>query len=103
MAGYQPGDGYLEINGRVYALRLTMGALAEAAQRMSALGPAGMAQAMRDLTSGSARTLLACLLRPDLPRDQDADRLAASLPDAEISEAIMRVSEVLQEQLNAQR
>ena len=87
MGHFQPGDQIITISGQPYRLRLTLGALCELAERLEAAGPLALAGKFRQMQSSSARTLLACLLRPCCP-SQDADKLAASVPKSELAAAM---------------
>ncbi len=82
---FQLGDVRASINGRSYVLRLTLGALAEIAERLSANSPQTLSQALRALTEAQARCLLSCLSCPPLEAaDISAlgdDEVAALLPD----------------------
>ena len=48
--GYQKGDGRIVLGGQVFGLRLTMGALAEISQKLTILGPADLADCLRNMS-----------------------------------------------------
>jgi len=97
---YQMGLEFIIIGNRRYALRLTMGALAEISHRFKASGPMELAARLRGMTLSDARELLACLLRPSLPRApsrMDASRLAAHISTAELQAALPKVCRIIEQ------
>lgn len=72
MGRFQRGDAGISIDGKPYALRLTMGALAEMDARLDVSGPLELAEKLKSFSVDSkhnvhAFVLLECLLRPALP------------------------------------
>jgi hypothetical protein len=68
-AGFQPADQHVQINERLYTLRLTLGALAEISQLLKAAGPRGLSAQMKALTPEASCVMLRALLRPCHSRD----------------------------------
>lgn len=82
---FQLGDVRVSIEGQVYSLRLTMGALAEITHGLGAKSPQALSQCLRRLTPEQARMLLGCLA-PASPKPAPIsalgdDALTALLPD----------------------
>ncbi len=63
---FQRGDIHIILSGRSYALRLTLGALAEISSRLSVRGPQELSLRLRKLSPADGRVLLACVMRPCL-------------------------------------
>lgn len=72
MTSFRKGDVYVEIKGRRYILRLTLGALAEIDERLGVKGPLELAKKLKGFSADEGRVetalhLLECLLRPAFP------------------------------------
>ena len=85
---FQSGDQSIVMDGTVYSLRLTMGALAEMSSRLSASGPQELSLRLRSLSTADGRVLLACMMRPCLPSKVNVIRLAAEFTDSDIAAAM---------------
>jgi len=97
---YQRGQEYIIIAKRHYALQLTMGALAEISDRFEASGPMELAARLRRMDLSDARGLLACLLRPSLPRYAprlDAGKLAAQISDIELQAGLPKICRIIEQ------
>lgn len=82
---FQIGDETFEIEGQLYHLRLTIGALAAISEQLSAPSPETLSERLRSLSSGQARVLLTyCCLSPL----RGSDRSVAELSDAQISHGL---------------
>ena len=84
---FQPGDVRVTISGKPYILRLTLGALFEISEQLSAPSPQALSSCLRSLTTAQAQVLLSCLCRPPLPTDDGSagkvseDEMNRLLPD----------------------
>lgn len=97
---YQLGTEFITFGGRTYNLRLTMGSLAEISVQFTASGPMALAARLRRMTLTDARELLACLMRPSLPRCAprlDARRLAAQIPDEDLQAALPKMCRLIEQ------
>lgn len=97
---YQLGTEYIRIGTRTYALRLTMGALAEISVQFKASGPMALAARLRRMSLTDARELLACLMRPSLPRYAprlDARRLATQIKDEDMQAALPKICGLIEQ------
>jgi len=81
--------GQIVIQGKIYGLRLTLGALAEITSRLSAKGPQDLSLRLRSLNAADGRVLLACLMCADGP--------AVSLTDREIAKAMPVICKLFEE------
>lgn len=82
--GYQKGDGRIVLGGQVFGLRLTMGALAEISQKLTILGPADLADCLRNMSQEHCQVLLSSLTRAygqAAPRELGEADMAAALPE----------------------
>ena len=82
--GYQKGDGRIVLGGQVFGLRLTMGALAEISQKLTILGPADLADCLRNMSQEHCQILLSSLTRAygqAAPRELGEADMAAALPE----------------------
>jgi len=76
-----------------------MGSLAEISVRFKVSGPLALAARLRRMTLTDARELLACLLRPALPRNAprlDAGRLAAQITDEDLRAALPKMCRIIE-------
>jgi hypothetical protein len=92
---FQKGDRHITIGEQPYLLRLTMGALADISQQLSARSPYALSQRVQALTLAEARVLLTCLLRP-APFGALTVTVAA-LPAAEIQRLLPDICAVFEE------
>lgn len=82
---FQIGDETTEIDGQLYHLRLTIGALAAISEQLSAPSPKALCERLRALSAGQARVLLTyCCLSPL----RGGTRSVAALSDAQITQAL---------------
>ena len=95
--GFQSGDQSIVMDGTVYSLRLTIGALAEMSSRLSASGPQELSGRLRSLSVADGRVLLACMMRPCLPTKVDVSRLATRFSDGDIAEAMPVICRLFEE------
>ena len=96
---YQIGSETIFIADLTYDLRLTMGALAEISNRFQASGPIELAARLRRINLSDARELLACLMRPSLPRHAPrlgADRLAAQITTEELQITLPKMCRIIE-------
>ncbi len=102
---YQIGTESITIVNQNYNLQLTMGALAEISVRFRASGPIELAARLRRMTISDARELLACLLRPSLPRYAprlDAGRLAAQISNDDVQKALPKMCRIIEQAFEGQ-
>ena len=88
---YHPGDQRVIIDGQGYSLRLTLGALAEISERLSASSPKRLSHVLRTLSAPQARILLTCL---SVPRIEHVNALALS--DAEVAAVLPSICSVFE-------
>lgn len=89
---FQPGDVRVEIEGKPYRLRLTLGALAEISDRLFAPSPRALSGVLRALTSEQTRVLLSCLSCPPL----EADGSAVTIADTELKQLLPDICRVFE-------
>lgn len=99
--GFQPGDQTIVIGDYPVTLRLSMGALASISSRLSASGPAALAQALRHMGPDEARVLLACLIVCDSPSSQTISQSAAHLSDEAVGVYVPALCTVFEQSFNA--
>lgn len=95
--GHQKGDQQITLKGKAYTLRLTMGALADLNSRLCVKGPQDLSLRLRSLNAAQGRVLLACVMRPCLPRGAANAMPAATLSDAELSAVMPAVCKLFEE------
>lgn len=89
----QPGDIAVQIGGKPYVLRLTLGALAIISERLSAPSPQDLSSLLRNLTPAQARVLLSCLSCPPLPK---TDGSAGTVPELEVQRLLPDICRVFE-------
>jgi len=92
VVSFQPGDVRVEIEGKPYRLRLTLGALAEISDRLFAPSPRALSGVLRALTSEQTRVLLSCLSCPPL----EADGSAVTIADTELKQLLPDICRVFE-------
>jgi len=94
---FQRGDKRIVINDKPYGLRLTMGVLAEINSRLSVKGPQQLSARLRSLNAAEGRVLLACTMRPCLPREGCIAMPAENFSDVEIARAMPVICKLFEE------
>lgn len=101
--GFQKGDQRVFIGDKSFRLRLTLGSLAEINSRLGTAGPQALSGQLRSLTAAQARVLLACVLRPCLSPEKDADMSAALFSKADIADAMPAICRLFEEAFSGDR
>lgn len=100
MVPFQKNDVVLDIQGRAYILRLTLGVLAEIDEVLSVNGPLELAAKMKLMSTNTqgleeAQRLLKCVLRPAFVEGElDLSILAKQAVPKEFMSAITRLFEM---------
>ena len=100
---FQNGDQSIVMDGTVYSLRLTMGALAEITSRLSVSGPQELSLRLRSLSAADGRLLLACMMRPCLPSKVKVSRLADRFSDSDIAAAMPVICRLFEEAFSGEK
>jgi len=96
---FRKSDIFVEIDGHIYTLRLSLGALAEIDARLCVNGPLELAEKFKQLSAGEdsasdACILLECLLRSSLP--PHVTNIPAIAKKAEPDVYLPRIAEVFE-------